>query len=112
MLAGQWRILLRHLTQTKSRDADTRLIQYLMDSAGTLEGSAQFTLPGSKRDLAAHLGITPETLSRSLKRLGRLGVKTVGSEIQIEDVSRLSALFQHSSHAVPYQSSAPPGVTQ
>jgi CRP-like cAMP-binding protein len=104
MLAGHWRLLLRHLTQTKSRDADTRVIQYLMDSAGISEGSARFALPGSKRDLAAHLGITPETLSRSLKRLGRLGVTSTGSEIHIDDVSRLSALFQHSSHAVLPQS--------
>lgn len=110
MLAGHWRLLLRHLTQTKSRDADTRLIQYLMDSAGVSEGPARFDLPGSKRDLAAHLGITPETLSRSLKRLARLGVTSTGSEIHIEDVSRLSVLFQHSSHAVPPQSTPSSGT--
>lgn len=107
ILAAHWRLLLRHLTQTKSRDADTRVIQYLMDSAGVLEGPAQFTLPGSKRDFAAHLGITPETLSRSLKRLGRLGVTSTGSQIHIDDISRLRVLFQHSSHAVPPQTLPP-----
>ena len=112
VLAGHWRLLLRHLTQTKSRDADTRLTQYLIDSSSVVKGSARFTLPGSKRDLAAHLGITPETLSRSLKRLGRLGVKTMGSEIHIDDISRLESLFQHSSRPISHQSSSSPGFTQ
>ncbi len=93
MLAWHWRLLLRHLTQTKSRDAYTRLLQYLIDSADTSEGPARFPLPGSKKELAAHLGMTPATLSRSLKRLVRLGVKTNGSEIHIEDISRLSGLL-------------------
>jgi CRP-like cAMP-binding protein len=110
MLAGHWRLLLRHLTQTKSRDADTRVIQYLMDSAGVSTGSARFALPGSKRDLAAHLGITPETLSRSLKRLSRVGVTSNGPEIHIDDVSRLSALFQHSRHGVPLHTTPSPGA--
>lgn len=110
ILAGHWRLLLRHLTQTKSRDADTRVIQYLIDSAGISAGAARFTLPGSKRDLAAHLGITPETLSRSLKRLARLGVTSTGSEIHIEDVTRLSILFQHSSHAALPQPNPPSGT--
>ena len=97
LLAGHWRLLLRHLTQTKSRDADTRLVQFLIDGAGVTRGAARFTLPGSKQDLAAHLGMTPATLSRSLKRLSPLGVKTAGSDVQIENIARLSAFSR--SHA-------------
>jgi len=110
MLSAHWRLLLRHLTQTKSRGADMRVIQYLMDSAGVSEGSAHFLLPGSKRDLAAHLGITPETLSRSLKRLRQMGVTSTKSEIHIDDIARLEALVQHSDHAFPPQSSSPSGT--
>lgn len=111
-LAGHWRLLLRHLTQTRSRDADTRLMQYLVDNAGVVKGAAKFVLPGSKRELAAHLGITPETLSRSLKRLGRLGVKTIGSEVQIENVARLSAVFQHSGDATSDQTTTSASMTR
>ena len=89
MLAAHWRLLLRHLTQTKSRDADSRLVQYLIDNAGAPAGPAKFTLTGTKQDLASHLGITPATLSRSLRRLRRFGVRTTRSEIQIESISRL-----------------------
>jgi CRP/FNR family transcriptional activator FtrB len=99
LLAAHWRFLLRHLTQTKFRDADTRLIQYLMDGAGVTQGAARVALPGSKKELAAHLGMTPETLSRSFKRIGRLGVKSRGSEIQIENVSRLENIGRHSTRA-------------
>jgi CRP-like cAMP-binding protein len=111
ILAGHWRLLLRHLTQTKSRDADTRLMQYFVDSATTRNGPAHFTLPGSKRDLAAHLGITPATLSRSLKRLGKLGVQTKGSEVQIEDVSRLGIVFHHANPASLDKTAPPQGST-
>lgn len=107
VLASHWHLLLRHLTQTKSRAADTRVMQYLMDSAGVAEGSARFCLPGSKKDLAAHLGITPETLSRSLKRLSRLGVTSTGSEMRIVDISRLRVLLQEPQHASSYQSTSP-----
>jgi CRP/FNR family transcriptional activator FtrB len=105
LLAGHWRLLLRHLTQTKSRDADTRLVQFLIDGAGVTRGAARFTLPGSKQDLAAHLGMTPATLSRSLKRLSPLGVKTAGSDVQIENIARLSA-FSHSHAAARTQTGA------
>ncbi len=103
LLAAHWRFLLRHLTQTKSRGADTRLARYLMDSVGAIHGAAHFLLPGSKKELAAHLGMTPATLSRSLKRLGRLGVKTKGADLEIEDIARLNELFQHSPHLPRHQ---------
>ncbi len=95
--ASHWRLLLRQLTQSKSRDADARLIQYLVDNAGASEGPANFRLPGTKQDLAAHLGIAPATLSRAFKRLGGLGVTTAGSEIQIADIARLG--YSPSGHA-------------
>ncbi|HWU55107.1 MAG TPA: helix-turn-helix domain-containing protein [Rhizomicrobium sp.] len=95
-LSAHWRFLLRHLTCTKSRDADTRLVEYLINLSGRSAGSARINLPGSKKELAAHLGMTPATLSRSLKRLSSLGVRTSGTDIEIEDMTRLC-----SAHALP-----------
>lgn len=112
VLAGHWRLLLRHLAQTKSRDADGRVIRYLMDNIGVAEGSAWFVLPGSKKELAAHLGITPETLSRSLKRISRLGVTSIGPEMRIADVSRLRALLQETSHVAAGHLLPPSGLAQ
>lgn len=94
VLAGHWYLLLRRLVQTRPHGADARVIRYLLDSAGAAQGFACLSLPGSKRDLAAHLGITPETLSRSLKRISRLGVASRGSQIHIADVGRLWARLQ------------------
>jgi len=90
VLSSHWRLLLRHLTYTKCQDADTRLSKYLTDLSGGDRGPARLTLPGSKKELAAHLGMRPATLSRSLKRLSALGVRTKGADIEIADIARLS----------------------
>jgi CRP/FNR family transcriptional activator FtrB len=72
MLSTHWRLLLRQIVHTRAYDADTRLKNYLLD-------------------LAAHLGVRRETLSRSLTRLAQLGVHSNGNNIEIDDLSRLRA---------------------
>lgn len=89
LLSTHWRLLLRQVIHTKTYDADTKLKNYLIDLAGKASGSALISLPGSKKDLAAHLGVRRETLSRSLKRLAPLGVRSNGSDIEIDDLAKL-----------------------
>jgi CRP/FNR family transcriptional activator FtrB len=110
MLATHWRSLLKHLKHAKTRDADTRIAQYLLDNidAGAISGTV--ILPGSRRQLAAHLGMTPETLSRSFKRLGDAGVTSSGATITVESVTRLAALAgtaQTSNRPTPQERETP-----
>lgn len=92
VLATHWRLLLNHLKHVKSRDADSRIAQYLLDNIKAGEKTATVILPSSRRQLAALLGMTPETLSRSFRRLGEAGVASDGPKITVMSVARLSEI--------------------
>ena len=73
-------------------DALPRLAGYLMDLS---QGKATaLTLPMSKQNLAAYLGMTPESLSRKLKQLVTAeAIVTSGRrEIRVVDAVKLQAL--------------------
>jgi CRP/FNR family transcriptional regulator len=71
------------------RDATARVARHLIMSDGT-SGQGEFTLPMRKKDLASHLNLTSETLSRTLHRLVDCGlIETRGQRIRIFDLAKL-----------------------
>jgi len=72
------------------RDATSRLARYLL-AADPSGGEEFFRLPVRKKDLARHLNLTSETLSRTLRRLAdsRLIELGRGQQIRIRNVAAL-----------------------
>jgi CRP/FNR family transcriptional regulator len=71
------------------RDATARVARNLIKSDST-GGQGEFTLPMRKKDLASHLNLTSETLSRTLHRLVDCGlIETRGQQIRIFDMAKL-----------------------
>lgn len=68
MLMRKQRYLAEKIVQQQAHDVEGRLLWFLKDQFGTRK---VVTLPYSKKDLAAAVGTTPETLSRLILRLKR-----------------------------------------
>ena len=70
-------------------DATARVARHLIKSDST-RGQGEFTLPMRKKDLASHLNLTSETLSRTLHRLVDCGlIETQGQRIRILDLGKI-----------------------
>jgi len=86
--------LVEHIETLSIASAGARLAHHLMrlpavDEAGVLV----VTLPMPKKDVAAMLSITPETLSRLLARWKARGVVAVdGARVELRDVTALETL--------------------
>jgi len=76
------------------KSADARLAEYLLTLAGGVPATdSAVVLPTSKTELAARLGVAPETLSRALKRMTDEGLLTVdGRRITLRRPGELASL--------------------
>lgn len=79
---------LKHLVQTihdiKGKQIEGRLAEWLLQHSPESDGAKAFTLPVSKKTLAAQLGVTSETFSRTLARFRREGLIAVaGPQLQL-----------------------------
>ncbi len=88
-LASGYRSVVRHTKDLKLRTGRERLAAYILRHAGE---RASFVLPVEKRLLASLLGMTPESLSRSLKSLRADGAMVDGQRAIITNRTALEAL--------------------
>jgi len=86
--------LIEEIEALKASSAEHRLVRFLISFCPPDEDQCRFRLPYDKRLVAARLGVTQETLSRSFARLRAYGVRTEARGIGIESVARLRAQFE------------------
>ncbi|WP_372594931.1 Crp/Fnr family transcriptional regulator [Actinotalea sp.] len=83
------------LNALTSRGVESRLAEYLIGLPSTWQGPvATVTLPLAKKDVAALLDTTPESLSRALRSLAGQGVITTGAgrSVSITQAGRLQQI--------------------
>lgn len=86
-LSGRILNLIHLLEDLVLKDAVGRIASHLHQCQ---DASGWVHLPGSKKDLASHLNLTPETLSRAMRRLRDAGVISDSQAgIHIEDLPGL-----------------------
>lgn len=73
--------------------ASARLARYVLNLPGSGAGPIEVELPFSKKQLAGHLSITPETLSRLLSKWRERGVmESHGRRLVVHTVDTLEAI--------------------
>jgi CRP-like cAMP-binding protein len=91
-LAGWLHHVVDLLEDLTLRDAAGRLARHLIQHAGA---GGRVTLPSMRKHLASQLNLTPETLSRTLRRLDQDGcISAERDEIVVLDAERLSAVAE------------------
>lgn len=90
IMAGQWRTAVRHIIDLKCRSAAQRAGAFflrLLDNQGVTPDRGYLHVPKSR--VAARLGISPETLSRTLQILADQGLLVQGTRITLVDRVRV-----------------------
>jgi CRP/FNR family transcriptional activator FtrB len=93
-LSHSFRGVMKELKSHKLRTGAERLANWILVQDKRLAGEVGFTLPHDKRTLAAHLGMTPENLSRNIAQLAAHGVTVSRRRVIIADPERLREFAQ------------------
>jgi CRP/FNR family transcriptional activator FtrB len=90
-LAGQFRMAVRQIIDLKCRSAPQRLASILLRLVDESRFSDSAELPVSKGSLAARVGMTAETFSRTLQTLAGHGLQVRGTRVIVHDRERIEA---------------------
>ncbi|MBL9206746.1 MAG: Crp/Fnr family transcriptional regulator [Opitutaceae bacterium] len=92
-MSAHLRVLVGMLDDLTLKDVETRLVNWLVKHSGGRAGPV--ALSGTKRVLAAELGTSSETLSRTLAKLRDQGLISVAAKsITVRDPAALSAILR------------------
>lgn len=86
LLARHWRLMVDQVVDLKLRGADRRIARFLARRVREDGGAGSAELPEPRGAIAARLGMTPETLSRTLNAMEADGViRSAGKRIDVPD---------------------------
>lgn len=86
------RSLVNQVERLTMKSSTERVAEFLLRLTPVFAGSTTIQLPLDKALIAGRLGMQPETFSRSLAKLRRVGVISRGAEVTIPDVTALRRL--------------------
>jgi CRP/FNR family transcriptional activator FtrB len=92
-LAAQFRRQVKQVKNVRLRTAEERIGCYLLRLHGSTPPGTPARLPLNKRQIAAELGMTRETFSRTLGIVARHGVRVDGDIVVIDDLGMAYARF-------------------
>ncbi len=84
------KLLVEQIEQIKGRPGVKRVGDFILRLCPEYEGSAVVGLPYEKALIAARLGMKPESFSRALARLRRIGVRANRDHITVADIRALA----------------------
>ena len=94
-MSGHLKALVEQIEQIKLLSGAQRMAEFLLQLCPNAEKAAVVGLPYDKALIANRLGMKPESLSRSLSRLRRLGVSVEREQVRISDVRRLAEFIEN-----------------
>lgn len=93
------KFLVEQIEQIKLLSAPQRIADFLIQQCRTRRGSCVVVLPYEKALIASRLGMKPESFSRAIGRLRKIGVSVDHEYVSIADVGALIAFVEKSAES-------------